>query len=47
MCMLPIGQSNSNQSEPCKSDLKTTWQQPHDSTAKSVLLMDVNYTGAF
>ncbi len=25
--MLLIGQSNSDQSEPCKSDLKTTWRQ--------------------
>ena len=33
MCTLLIGQNNSDQSEPCRYDLKTTWRQHHDSTA--------------
>ena len=33
MCTLLIGQNISDQSEPCRSDLKTTWRQHHDSTA--------------
>ncbi len=33
-CTLLIGQRNSDQSQPCTSDLKTTWRQHHDSTAK-------------
>ncbi len=34
MCTLLIGQINSDQSEPCRSDLKTTWRQHHDSGAR-------------
>ncbi len=34
MCTLLIGQTYiSDQSEPCSSDLKTTWRQHHYSTA--------------
>ncbi len=41
ICTLLIGQNHFDQLETCKSDLKTTWRQHYDSTAKSALLMDV------
>ena len=39
MCTLLIGQNISDQSEPCRSDLKTTWWQRLD--GKHAVLMDM------
>ncbi len=40
--MLLVGQSNFDQSDLCRSDLKKkTWRQHHSSNGKSALLMDV------
>ncbi len=41
ICTLLVGQRNSDQSEPWKSDLKIICPQYHNSMAKSTLLIDV------